>query len=165
MNSKDLFDFDLKNSFCEDNRLGYVVTSMTAKLVWGSPHFEKKINTFLMQKVIMMIMMVPICNAQKNSMNSKFVVKNFRYLIYSLVSFWLAWKMWVYVMFSVRSASQVIVQCGKIKTLQCDKREILHAGTPHWALSVHTTFSDLDHVSLSQQCQTVLTETCMCLSD
>ena len=29
----------------------------------------------------------------------------------------------------------------------------------HWALPVHTTFSDRDHTSLSQQCQTVLTET------
>ena len=34
----------------------------------------------------------------------------------------------------------------------------LHDGTAHWALPDHYTFSDLDIISRSQQCQTVLTE-------
>ena len=34
-------------------------------------------------------------------------------------------------------------------------------GTTHWALPVHSTFSDLDHISRSQQCQTILTENLM----
>ena len=34
-----------------------------------------------------------------------------------------------------------------------------------WALPTHTTFSDLDHILRSQQCQTVLTENFMFLSD
>ena len=46
------------------------------------------------------------------------------------------------------------LQC-KIK---CDKQHTLHAGATHQALPIHTTFSDLEYSSRSQQCQTALTE-------
>ena len=46
-----------------------------------------------------------------------------------------------------------------------DHCQTLHEDTSHRALPVHTTYSDLDHVSWSQQCQTVLTENFIILSD
>ena len=39
---------------------------------------------------------------------------------------------------------------------KCDKRQILHDGTAYRALTVHTSFTDLDHMSKLQQCQTFL---------
>ena len=44
-----------------------------------------------------------------------------------------------------------------------DKCQTLHDGSTHKALPIHTTFSDLDCISRSQQCQTVLTENFMFL--
>ena len=41
----------------------------------------------------------------------------------------------------------------------------MDGGTTHWGLPVDYTFSDLDIISRSQQCQTVLTENCMFLSN
>ena len=41
---------------------------------------------------------------------------------------------------------------------RCDKCQTLDGGTTHWALPVHNSFGDLDHISRSQQYQTVLTE-------
>ena len=38
---------------------------------------------------------------------------------------------------------------------KCDKCRILHDGSTRGALPIHTTFRDLDHISKSQQCQTV----------
>ena len=32
---------------------------------------------------------------------------------------------------------------------KCDICQTLHDGTSHWAFPVHTTFSDIDHVSKS----------------
>ena len=66
--------------------------------------------------------------------------------------FCLAWKMCIWQ-----------VECPawqtKIKTFngasflghhRCDKCQTLHDGTIYWAVPVHTTFSDLDHMSKSQ---------------
>ena len=39
-----------------------------------------------------------------------------------------------------------------------------HGGTTHWALPVYIAFGDLECISRSQQCQTVLTENFMFLS-
>ena len=48
----------------------------------------------------------------------------------------------------------------------CDQCQTSHNCTTatHWALPVHTAFSDLDHISRSQHCRTVLTEIFLCLS-
>ena len=43
--------------------------------------------------------------------------------------------------------------------------QTLHDGITHWALLIHTTFSDFDCISRAQQCQTVLTENFMFFSD
>ena len=43
-------------------------------------------------------------------------------------------------------------------TVNDDKCEISHGGSTHRALPIHATFSDLDCIARSQQCQTVLTE-------
>ena len=48
---------------------------------------------------------------------------------------------------------------------QHNKCSTLHDGTAHETLNFDTTSSDLDHVSSSQQCQTVLTENVTFLSD
>ena len=47
---------------------------------------------------------------------------------------------------------------------ECDKCQTLHSGTTHCALPVHTTFSDLDQISWSPQCWTVLYENFVFLS-
>ena len=39
-----------------------------------------------------------------------------------------------------------------------DEFQTLHDGTTYWALPVHTTCSDRDHISRSHQCWTVLAE-------
>ena len=48
---------------------------------------------------------------------------------------------------------------------RCDKCQTLDGGTTHWALPVHNSFGDLDHISRSQQYQTVLTENVMFIFD
>ena len=40
-----------------------------------------------------------------------------------------------------------------LRHYKCDSCQTLHDGTTNRALPVHTTFSDLDHISRSQQCQ------------
>ena len=47
---------------------------------------------------------------------------------------------------------------------QCSTGQPAHGDTTHQALSAHTTFSDLDHISWSQQCQMVLAENLMFFS-
>ena len=78
-------------------------------------------------------------------------------------------KMWVYVMISVRPASQFFI-CGKNVNVAIfsdlyDKCLTLHDGSTHWFLPIHSTFSDFDRISRSQQCQTVLNENFMFFSD
>ena len=48
------------------------------------------------------------------------------------------------------------IRCNFPKHHNCDKCYTLHNGTIHWALPVHTRFSDLDHFSRSQPCPKVL---------
>ena len=66
--------------------------------------------------------------------------------------------------------SQVTI-CGKkiccdfLRYYKHDKCQILHDGSTHCALPVRTTSRDLVGLSRSQQCQTVLTEKLMFLSD
>ena len=45
--------------------------------------------------------------------------------------------------------------------LKCNKCQTLYDGTTCLVVPVHYTFSDLDSISKSQQCQTVVTENCM----
>ena len=79
--------------------------------------------------------------------------------------FWLMWKIWVFVMISFRQAGQPPSVCVWQKFKRCnllghynyDIHQTLHDGSTHWALLIHTTFSDLDCISRSQHCQTVLT--------
>ena len=59
--------------------------------------------------------------------------------------------------------------CGLVKTFnihhrhhKCNKCQTLHDTE---LFPVHYTFSDLDVISMSQQCLAVLTENCMSLSD
>ena len=72
--------------------------------------------------------------------------------------FWLVWKMWVYVMISVGPASQHNTKPLSLifSHHECDKCQQLHDCPFTFTCSYH--FSDLDHISDSQQCQTVLTE-------
>ena len=73
-------------------------------------------------------------------------------------------------MISVRPAGRLSV-CGKnvnvaifsgavnfLGRCKYDKCQTLRDGSTHLALPIHTTFSDLDCISRSQQCQTVLPE-------
>ena len=59
--------------------------------------------------------------------------------------------------------SQVTI-CGKkiccdfLRYYKHDKCQILHDGSTHQTLPIHTTFSDLDCISRSQLCQTVFAE-------
>ena len=53
---------------------------------------------------------------------------------------------------------------GFLRHFKCNKCQTLRDGTAHWTLRVHYTFNDLDIISSSQQCQTVLTENLMWLS-
>ena len=48
--------------------------------------------------------------------------------------------------------------------LRCYKYKTLHSGSTHWALPLHTTFSDLGCISRSQQIQTVSTDNSVFLS-
>ena len=48
--------------------------------------------------------------------------------------------------------------CNFLGCYKYDKCQTLHDGSIHWAFPIHTTFSDLDCISGSQQCQTVLIE-------
>ena len=82
------------------------------------------------------------------------------------VDHWFTWKVWVFVIISVRPASQLSV-CGKTKVnffffflehYKYGKYQTLHNGSAHWALPILTSFSDLDCISRSHQRQTVLTE-------
>ena len=71
---------------------------------------------------------------------------------------WLAWKMWVYVKFSVMASLLSI--CGKncsiviFSDTKYEKCQTLHDGSTHWALPIPC-------ISRSQRCQTVLTENFM----
>ena len=49
-------------------------------------------------------------------------------------------------------------------TINCDECQTVHNGTTHGGLAVHTTFTDPDHISWSQQCWAVLTENFVFLS-
>ena len=91
-----------------------------------------------------------------------------QYLCYT---FYLTWNMWDYGMISVRPADRPIVRmwqklkhCEFLGHYNYDKCQTVHDGSTHWTLPIHTTFSDFDCISRSQQCQTVLTENFMFLS-
>ena len=62
-------------------------------------------------------------------------------------------------------ACRKLQHCDLLRHRKYDKCQTLHDGTTCSALLVHTTFSDLDHISKSQQCETVLTENFVFLSD
>ena len=47
----------------------------------------------------------------------------------------------------------------------CDECQTLHDGTTYYALPVHITYNDLDHISRSGECKTVLTENVLLSSD
>ena len=93
------------------------------------------------------------------------------YLLQATDSFWLTWKIWVYVVIGVRPAGRLSVMWQKLD--RCDflvhckhaKCQTVHDGSIYWALPIHTTSSDLDCISRSQQCQPVWTEYFMFLSD
>ena len=59
----------------------------------------------------------------------------------------------------------VVIFSGAIN--KYDKCQSVHEGNTHWALPIHTitTFSDLDYIWRSQQCQTASTENFMFLSN
>ena len=61
-------------------------------------------------------------------------------------------------------AGQLFI-CCKVNFVAIFKSQTVHASSTYWALQVHNTFSDLDCISRSQQCQTVLTENFMFLTD
>ena len=76
-------------------------------------------------------------------------------LLLLIFTSWPIWKMWVYVMISVRPPAdcpfvEKIWRCDFLGHYKHDKCQTLHDGTP-WALPNHTTFSDLDCISRSQQ--------------
>ena len=79
-------------------------------------------------------------------------------------SFWLTWKFWVCVVISVSQLSRVAKLCNFLRHYKRDKRSTLHEATSQWAVPVHSTFSDLDHISQSQHCQTILAEHFLFLS-
>ena len=99
----------------------------------------------------------------------------FWYLIL-LVRFWLTWKMWVYAPISVSPAGWLagwrsvhmwlkLQGCDFLEHHEYDKCQTLHDGSTHWALTIHTTFSEFDCISRSQQCQTALPENVMYCAD
>ena len=53
--------------------------------------------------------------------------------------FWLAWKMWAYVMISVElswqpaSVAQKLQHCNFLRCHKCDKCQTVHDSTTHWA--------------------------------
>ena len=55
--------------------------------------------------------------------------------------------------------------CNFLRHYEYDKCQTFHDGSTHWTLPIYTTFSDLDCIWRSEQCQTVLTENVMFLSD
>ena len=57
------------------------------------------------------------------------------------------------------------IYCDFFGHYKCDKYQTLHDGSTPWALPILNTFCDLDHISGSQQCQTVLTENFVLFSD
>ena len=59
---------------------------------------------------------------------------------------------------------QKLKRCDFLGHCEYEKFQTSHDGT-HSALPMHTTFDDLDYISRSQQCQTVLTKNFMFLSD
>ena len=83
-----------------------------------------------------------------------------------LDSFWLTWKMCLcnYQCWFGRPvdcpACQKLWRCGFLWHYTCYKCQILH-DTTHWALLAHTILSDIGRISLSQECQTILTENVM----
>ena len=97
------------------------------------------------------------------------MVTNLNWFLYSIVSTLTSFDLTFFekcecVMISVRPASQPNI--FKWQTLWCCdflwqykylRCQTLHDGSAHWALPSHTTFSDLDCISRSQQCQTVST--------
>ena len=56
-------------------------------------------------------------------------------------------------------------RCDFLGHCKYDKCQTLHDGSTYWASLIHTTFSDSDCISRLQQCQTVLIENSMFLSD
>ena len=76
---------------------------------------------------------------------------------HSWYCFWLTWKMWVYVMISVTvrpagQRSECLYVAKTIYDYKYDKCQTLRDGSTHWALPIHTAFSDLDCILKSQQC-------------
>ena len=55
--------------------------------------------------------------------------------------------------------------CDFVGQYTCDKCQSLHGGSIYRTSPLPTTFSDLWHISRSQQCQTVLTENFIFLSN
>ena len=51
------------------------------------------------------------------------------------------------------------------QTLMYDNYQTLYDDSAHWALPIYTIFNDPDCNSRPLQCQTVLTENCIFLSD
>ena len=76
------------------------------------------------------------------------IYHNFTWLTY----FWLTWKMWVYVMISVRPAYrrpivstwQKLKPCNFFAHYKNDKRQTLHNDSTYWALIIYIFFSDLN---------------------
>ena len=54
--------------------------------------------------------------------------------------------------------------CNFLRHYRYDNCQSFHDGSTQWTLPINTTFSDLDYISRSQQCQTVLTENFKLLS-
>ena len=63
------------------------------------------------------------------------------------------------------SLAQKLEHCDFLRNLKTDQCQNLYDGISHRAVSIHATFSDLDHISRSQLCQTVLTKKFMFLSE
>ena len=82
--------------------------------------------------------------------------------------FWLVWIMWVYVLIGVRPArcrASICVRNFNVAifsdttTVSYYNCQTLHDGNTYWGLPIHITFSDLDCISRSLECQTVLSKT------
>ena len=90
---------------------------------------------------------------------------NIVWLLHTLKRLLTIWPVWLWCVFKGDNFFKKSVRClGRVKNFntgillrhhKCYICQNLHGGTTHWALAVHTTFSDLDCISRSQQCETV----------
>ena len=105
-----------------------------------------------------------VLSINNQSLNQNSLTFFFAYMKISLCNdqlWWWWWSTWGW----PAHMWQKLLDCDFLRHHKYDKCQTLHDDSIYWGLPIHTTFSGLDCIWRPQQCQTILTENFMFLSD